>query len=95
LGLNSSTHREDHTQCDNWQGSAFADDPSTRIPRNIRIESTNFLNNNTRAIGGKARYVGIRGNTFTNNYINPQVGNGGGGSLELEQCADQVQIMDI
>jgi hypothetical protein len=43
-------------------------------------------------MGGRARYVGIRNNTFSNNYINPQIGNFTGGTLELEVCSDQAQI---
>ena len=72
---------------------AFKDNPYEPSPRNIRIEDNTFANNNTGAIGlNNARWVGLRNNTFTNNYINPQAGNEAGGSVFFDQCTDTVQI---
>lgn len=74
-------------------GYAFADDPVLFAPRNIRIDGNTFVGNNTGALGGGAmRRIGLRNNTFTNNYINPQVGNVTGGTVELTGCTDQAQI---
>ncbi len=72
----------------------FRDNPADFSPRNVRIEDNTFANNNTGAIGmsGAARWVGLRNNTFTNNYFNPQAGNQVGGSVFFDQCTDTVQI---
>ena len=83
--------------CDTYQliwNRAFMDDPALYAPRNIRVEHNKFTNNNTGAMGGGAvRWFGLRNqNTFDNNYINAQVGNPAGGSVQMDQCADKVEI---
>jgi hypothetical protein len=70
----------------------FSNDTTLHLPRNIRIEHNTFINNNTGATGMVARWVGMRNNTFTNNYINPQGGNTAGGTVFLDQCTDHAQV---
>jgi hypothetical protein len=71
----------------------FNNDLSVFLPRNIRIENTAFQNNNTGSVAMIARWVGLRNNTFNNNYIRPQVvGNEAGGNVFIDQCTDTVQI---
>ena len=87
----------DYKFCDTYQQNyfkAFMDDPALYAPRNIRVEQNQFTNNNTGAMGGGAvRWFGLRNqNIFTNNYINAQVDNPAGGSVEMNQCADKVEI---
>ena len=82
----------DHNFCDHFTGSFRDDVSSVFLPRNIRIEWNTFQGNNTGAMGGGARWVGLRNNTFTNNYINPQVGNTAGGTVEFDPCSDTIQI---
>jgi hypothetical protein len=79
--------------CDN--NPSFVDDPNLFFPRNLRIEHNTFNGNNTGAMGGSTiRWVGLRHNTFTNNYVNPQVGNGEGGTVQFDHCSDPVAIID-
>ena len=75
------------TQC--WANLA-----SLSEPRNIRIENNTFVGNNTGAMGGAARWLALRKNTFTNNYIQPQAGNFAGGTVEFDACSDTIQIYD-
>ena len=89
-------------QCDSMPG--FANDQTVYLPRNLKLENNVFSNNNTGVIGGGARWVGLRGNTFTNNYIWPQAQGGqnpdgsgnpdisAGGTLEFDACSDKVEI---
>jgi hypothetical protein len=71
----------------------FANDTSVYLPRNIRIENSTFLNNSTGVVAASARWVGLRNNTFTDNFVNPQGwGNSYGGGIVFEQCADTVSI---
>ncbi len=74
----------------------FNNDLSVYIPRNIRLEWNTFEYNNTGSIAmAPGRWVGMRNNTLTSNYIRPQVlGNDAGGSVFIDQCADTVQIYD-
>jgi hypothetical protein len=72
----------------------WRDDPLVYAPRNLRIEHNYFAGNNTGAMGGGAvRWVGLRDNTFTNNYIHPQAGNAEGGTVEFDPCADTLDIV--
>ena len=74
-------------------GTAFADAQSLPAPRNIRIEYNMFNSNNTGAMGGGThRWLGLRHNTFMNNYTNPQAGNTEGGTVQLVGCSDTVEI---
>jgi hypothetical protein len=81
----------DRKTCDsspNW-----ANDPNIFLPRSIRTENNTFANNDTGVVAGTARWVGVRNNMFTNNYINPPVdGDQTGGNIFMDQCADTVQI---
>jgi parallel beta-helix repeat protein len=43
--------------------------------------------------GAAVRWVMLRGNTFTNNYINPQIGNDIGGTIQFDPCAVKVYII--
>jgi hypothetical protein len=100
IGANSSTtpglNYYDRKVCDG--DSNWPNDTSVYVPRNIRIENSGFVNNNTGAIGGSlARWVGVRNNNnpgFSNNYINPQAGNQtqAGGDIFFDQCSDTVVI---
>jgi hypothetical protein len=82
--------------CDNYfakEGQEFRQDSRLFAPRNIRVENNVFSSNNTGAMGGGAtRWFGLRNNTFTNNYIHPQMGNDGGGTVQMDGCADKVEI---
>ncbi|MBL8239297.1 MAG: hypothetical protein JNM66_17865 [Bryobacterales bacterium] len=86
----------EYPYCDGYMdatGIEFRNDPNLFAPRNIRIERNTFKNNNTGAMGGGAmRWVGLRNNDFIENYIYPQDGNNGGGTVQFEQCADKIQI---
>ncbi len=81
-----------HTRvCDT--NSTWLTDAAVFAARNLRIENNTFADNNTGAMGGgPVRWVGLRNNTFTNNYIHPQVGNGAGGTVEFDPCADKFEI---
>src|SRR5258708_7412436 len=85
--------------CDGYRVNAtndtvdFANAHELFGPRNIRIEGNEFDNNNTGAFGFfTVRWLGMRNNTFRNNYIDPQVGNNAGGETGLGECADQAEI---
>src|SRR5260370_13903583 len=97
----------DRNFCDSYQGRfpndpnadrfGFANDPSVFMPRNLRIEDSEFRYNNTGVTGGGARWVGIRRNTFDHNYVLPQhqgadTGPSSGGTIEFDQCTDQLEI---
>jgi hypothetical protein len=71
----------------------FANTTDIYLPRNIRIENNTFQNNSTGAVGAWARWVGLRNNTFSSNYINWQgAGDGAGGGVVFDQCADTIEI---
>ena len=87
----------------------FANDRNVNAPRNIRVEHNQFTENRTGVTGGLGRWIGFRSNTFTRNYIWPQAQGGAvpgtnppvgdpnescGGTLEFNQCADQIQVMN-
>ncbi len=83
--------------CDGYSANnsniLFADAQNLPAPRNIRIENNVFNSNNTGAMGGGAyRWLGLRNNTFTNNYTNPQAGNTQGGTVQFVGCSDTVEI---
>jgi len=81
----------DRKACDN--NPNFRNDTAVSLPRNIRIEGNTFNNNNTGTVAGIARWLGLRDNTFTNNYLNWQVlGNDTGGTVFIDQCMDTVQV---
>jgi parallel beta-helix repeat protein len=42
--------------------------------------------------GQTVRWVVLKDNTFTDNYSNPQGGNGEGGTIQFSACADRVEI---
>jgi len=68
LGSNGPTNYADRKSCDSHPN--FNNDTSVSLPRNIRIEGNNtFERNNGGAIGGGARWLGLRSNHFTNNGI--------------------------
>lgn len=78
--------------CDN--NSNWSNDATVYAPRNIRLESNVFNNNNTGAMGGGAvRWVQMSDNHFKNNYIHPQSGNREGGTIEFDPCADQIRLI--
>ncbi|MBI1898205.1 MAG: hypothetical protein HYS04_16980 [Acidobacteria bacterium] len=89
----------DPRACDNKPN--FINDTTLYAPRNIRIEGNNkFQNNLTGAVAFNAgRWLALRDNKapsggFENNYIQPQVGNGEGGTVFFDKCADTIQIHD-
>ena len=86
----------DWKDCDQWattHGIPFADDPSVYATRNLRIENNGFTGNLTGAMGGGPyRWAAFRNNHFNGNYVNPQVGNQIGGTIQLDHCADTVLI---
>ncbi len=91
IGSNTATNYEDVKSCDS--NPNFRDDLSVPLPRNIRIEGNSFANNNTSVIAGLMRWLGVRNNSFTNNYRNWQVlGNDIGGTIFVSQCGDTVEI---
>lgn len=73
--------------------TTFANNQAVSLPRNIRIENNTFYGNRTGAMGGGARWVGLRDNYFANNYTYPQAGNEQGGTVEFDECSDKVEIM--
>ena len=102
-GVNDVLNYEDKANCDDPDSQhprnpAFMDDPGVSVPRNVRIEHNTFYNNNGAAVAGLARWVGIRNNTFRQNYLILQndITPGGvdlaGGSIYMGQCADKAQI---
>jgi hypothetical protein len=91
LGSNTPTNYGDRKVCDN--NPNFSNDTSVSLPRNIRIESNSFGNNNTGTIAGGMRWLALRNNSFTNNFKNWQVeGNATGGTIFIDQCGDTVEI---
>jgi hypothetical protein len=84
----------DSRACDN--NPNFQNDSALYAPRNIRIEGNNtFEGNLTGAVAFNAgRWLALRNNTFTNNYIQPRVGNEEGGTVFFNKCTDKVQIHD-
>ncbi|MBX9601682.1 MAG: hypothetical protein K2X35_11775 [Bryobacteraceae bacterium] len=87
--------------CDKYldQQYGFANDPTVYLPRNLRIEHNELNFNNTGAMGGAARWVGLRSNTFLRNYLWPQAQGpmdptmAFGGTVEFDACSDQVEII--
>jgi hypothetical protein len=86
---------DDRKVCDSWAGShnyAWADDPSLFRPRNIRIGDHNIFNGNFQgSIAEGGRWVAVRNNTFTNNYITYNT-KSSGGTMTFDECADTIQI---
>jgi hypothetical protein len=89
----NKVRENDRKVCDNWAGShAWADDPSLFIPRNIRIGDNNtFIGNFQGSIAENGRWVAVRNNTFTNDYITYNT-NSAGGTMTFGNCADTIQI---
>ncbi|MFN7925132.1 MAG: hypothetical protein U0Q16_33855 [Bryobacteraceae bacterium] len=81
----------DYKYCDNFAG--YANSSAIHAPRNIRIENNYFTGHKTGAMGSTGeRWMALRSNYFLNNYLNPQVGNPGGGTIQVHHCSDTIQI---
>jgi hypothetical protein len=96
VDVNKVPVREDDRKvCDAWaglHGIAWADDPSLFRPRNIRIGDNNIFNGNFQgSIAEGGRWVAVRNNTFTNNYITYNT-KSSGGTITFDECADTIQI---
>ncbi len=85
---------DDRKVCDAWahNGYTWANDPSLFRPRNIRIGDNNIFNGNFQgSIAEGGRWVAVRNNTFTNNYITYNTMSAGG-TMTFDECADTIQI---
>jgi hypothetical protein len=81
----------DRKQCDSIAN--FSNDSNVLVPRNIRIEANTFYNNNGGTVALlQGRWVGLRNNTFVNNFVNPPPGDDVGGNVFFNQCTDTAQI---
>jgi hypothetical protein len=71
--------------CDSYPN--FADSPDIVTPRNIRIENSDFDDNNTGVIGAGTRRVYFGGNRLRRNYIWPQAQGGDSNNLAAPDVA--------
>jgi hypothetical protein len=71
----------------------FNNDAAVKMPRNLRFENNQFVENLGAALAfNSGRWIGIRNNLFKDNYWRPQVGNMEGGTVYLFDCTDTAEI---